>query len=449
MLTEASISNEWRTQHLFVLVGGNPLPNVVVSKLLLADTGTLHLVHSSDTAEVANRIGTHFPRYSTHEIKDSADGVEIQGVVGRAVNECGGSSVGLNYTGGTKAMAVHAHQAITQALPKPVLTYLDAHNLALLRTDINPVERYPAQYAVTLSIEELFQLHGIGLDARHPVRRTSRHEALNQVLARAHTTVAGQVAFDTWCRQYLRYPKGKDARRCKQMLAEELGDDLAALVTDPDELYGRALFAVRGGACCGGELVDDLKDFPVRPIPYPTDSVLHEVGEAMREAFGIDGAAFDPAAVTDNLEVGLKNAKDLTHYLDGDWVEHLALAAFIAHKDTHHLHDWGASLQTTTQPYDFEFDAAAMQGYQLYAVSCTRSADKGLCKSKLFEAYVRAAQLGGDEAKVGLVCCHSSPAALQQQVQELWRAETKRFRVFGNEDIARLPERFGDWLSGC
>ncbi len=449
MLTEASISNQWRTQHLFVLVGGNPLPNVVVSKLLLADTGTLHLVHSSDTAEVANRIGAHFPRYSTHEIKDSADGVEIQGVVGRAVNVCRGESVGLNYTGGTKAMAVHAHQAITQAHPKPVLTYLDAHKLALLRTDISPVGRYSAQYAVKPSIEELFQLHGIGLDARHPVRRTPRHEDLNHALARAHTTPYGQEAYETWCRQYLRRPKNKDARRCKKMLAEELGDDLAALVTDPAELYDRMLFAVRGGPCCGGELVTELKDFPVRPIPFPTDPALKEVAEVMREIFGIDAAAFDPAAVIVNSAVGLSSVKDLTHYLDGDWVEHLTLEAFVARKDTHQLHDWGMSLRTTKETYDFEFDVAAMQGYQLYAVSCTRSADKGLCKSKLFEAYVRAAQLGGDEAKVGLVCCHDSPATLQLQVQELWRAEKKRFRVFGYEDIARLPERFGDWLSGC
>jgi hypothetical protein len=445
----ATISNSdgWRTRHLFVLVGGNPLPNLVAGKLLLAQGGTLHLLHSADTADVAGRIAAHFSQPKTHELKDPADGAEIQAVVKEAVLQCRDGSVGLHYTGGTKAMAVNAHHAVTKAYPTAVLTYLDARQMMLFRTDVEG--KCPAQYGVSppLALEDLLKLHGIDLDVRHPVRREPRREKLNQTLACAHTTAAGQEAYELWCRRYLRRAKSKDARKCRKLLADELGDELAALAAAPDQLYSRVIFAVRGTPCCGGDLVDDLKDFPVCPIPYPVDPALHEVVEVMQETFGGDGPIFDPAAVIANPAVGLNSIKDLTHYLDGDWMEHLTLAAFVAHQSTHRLHDWGMSLRTTTEPYDFEFDVAAMQGYQLYAVSCTRSADKSICKSKLFEAYVRAAQLGGDEAKVGLVCCNSSSANLQRQVQEFWRANKGRIRVFGPDDITRLPERFDDWLS--
>jgi hypothetical protein len=444
-MTVTSNSDDWRTQHLFILVGGNPLPNLIAGKLLLKKGGVLHLVHSSDTADVAKRIAAHFERCLTHELKDPADGAEIRDVVTKAAQGCQDGTIGLHYTGGTKAMAVNAHYAITKACPKAVLTYLDARQLTLFRTDV--ADKYLAQYSVSPLLEDLLKLHGIDLNIKHPVRREPRREKLNQTLAQAHATTTGQEAYELWCRRYLRHLKSKETQQCKKLLADELGTELNALATDHDGLYSRALFAIRGSSCCGGDLVEDRKDLPVYPIPYPIDPALHEVADVMRETFGTDGSTFDPAAVIANPAVGLSSIRDLTHYLDGDWVEHLALAAFIAHSSTHRLHDWGMSLRTTQSPYDFEFDVAAMQGYQLYAVSCTRSAEKSLCKSKLFEAYVRAVQLGGDEARVGLVCCHGSPANLQQQVQEFWRTDKGRIRVFGPDDITRLPERFGDWLS--
>lgn len=54
--------------------------------------------------------------------------------------------------------------------------------------------------------------------------------------------------------------------------------------------------------------------------------------------------------------------------------------------------------------YDYDIDIGVMQGYRLYAISCTTDADSGMCKLKLFEAYLRARNMAGDQAHVGLVC---------------------------------------------
>ncbi len=68
----------------------------------------------------------------------------------------------------------------------------------------------------------------------------------------------------------------------------------------------------------------------------------------------------------------------------------------------------------------FQFDVAAMRGYQLFAFSCTtedgkRKGKRGLLKQKLFESYVRARQMGGDEACAALVCCAEQEEANKLQ----------------------------------
>jgi hypothetical protein len=40
-----------KSQHLILLVGSNPLPNAVAAKLLLAEGGTVTLIHSKGTLE--------------------------------------------------------------------------------------------------------------------------------------------------------------------------------------------------------------------------------------------------------------------------------------------------------------------------------------------------------------------------------------------------------------
>lgn len=52
---------------------------------------------------------------------------------------------------------------------------------------------------------------------------------------------------------------------------------------------------------------------------------------------------------------------------------------------------------------DFELDIVAVRGYQLFLISCTTSTSMSLCKEKGFEAYFRAKQIGGDEARVILI----------------------------------------------
>ena len=85
-----------------------------------------------------------------------------------------------------------------------------------------------------------------------------------------------------------------------------------------------------------------------------------------------------------------------------------------------------------------------MRGYQLFALSCTSSDDKGLCKSKLFEAYRRARQMGGDEARVALVCYSDKPDKIKQSF--ISQINDSRVMVFGSKHIENLADELKIWI---
>jgi len=403
------IPQDWKTDNLFVLVGGNPLPNYVAAHTLLRPDGWLHLVYSIDTKDIAYKLARYFAedQVKTHPLDDPSNGAEIRSLISTALKaHCKPGSIGLHYTGGTKAMAVHTYQVIDKMHPKAIFTYLDARTLQLRRDDqVNP---QPAKFATKPTVADLFTLHDIKLQRPIPPEiPPAIFPELEKALAHAHATKAGAVAYDQWCKQYLRDPK-----------------------TD--------------------KLVEKNAQFRQHPLPFPTETVLEPVANAMRVEWGESGAEFEPEAIVARVKAktSIQKVKHLVEYLDGKWLEQWTLAAFLANQTQSNLHSFATSLESHQEEarLQFEFDVAAMQGYQLYAVSCTRDASKALCKSKLFEAFIRASQLGGDEARVGLVCAYDKPADLQSQVAESHRSAKNRMRVFGAGDLAVLPEKFANWL---
>lgn len=55
--------------------------------------------------------------------------------------------------------------------------------------------------------------------------------------------------------------------------------------------------------------------------------------------------------------------------------------------------------------------------------------DRGLVKVKLFEAFSRAQQMGGDEARVALVSGYPQPDDLLEEINESWMASRNKIKV--------------------
>ena len=107
------------------------------------------------------------------------------------------------------------------------------------------------------------------------------------------------------------------------------------------------------------------------------------------------------------------------------------------------IQDYTANIKT--EPINFEVDVVAIRGYQMFAISCTTSKEMSLVKSKLFEAYVRARQMGGDEARIALICCSDEPAQVEKQMASELQYEG-RIRVFGQPDLPNIGQRLKNWI---
>jgi hypothetical protein len=96
----------------------------------------------------------------------------------------------------------------------------------------------------------------------------------------------------------------------------------------------------------------------------------------------------------------------------------------------------------------FEADVIALRGCRLFYFTCYTGNEKSRSKSKLFEALERAGQLGGDEAKIGLICNTDEPDVLQAECEETWGSfASNQIAVFGRQHLPLLADELKQWFS--
>jgi hypothetical protein len=406
---------------LLLLVGANPLPNAVAASLMTAEHSTISLLHSRLTRPAAQNLqrwlaGRQRSRVYLREIAESRPSSIVQGVQS-ALGATDAGSVGLHYTGGTKAMSVHAYRAVERWSEardiRPVCTYLDARTLRMI---VDPADPWSGEQehtedvgdadAACLDVLDLLTLHGWRL--RHPDRINGApllpHAA--QALARAHGDVAARSAWRAWLDQEV-------TPKCRR--------------EDRPHLWrsNTALAAAR--------------------LKPPVVSTLEEVRSILRSELRQAGDELEVGAAA--REVGC-SVVEFCKWLDGAWLESAVLQALRDVRADFGLRDISSNLEpeaTGDSPTNFEFDVVALRGYQLFAVSCTTYDRRADAKQKLFEAFMRARQMGGDEARVALVCCSGDPQGLEQEVRRDVDSD-ERIRVFGREHLSDLATHLGDWI---
>lgn len=197
----------YQVDHLFVLVGGNPLPNAVAAQLLVAPGGTVHLMHTARSAPVATRLGRWLSdrRLGVVHHTVGPETSEIVAAVTPVVTPLVGQRVGLHYTGGTKRMAVHVYDAVAAALaaadPRAWFSYLDARTLTMRLHRADPLDGagvavQPAGLAAPLTLRELIvDLQGWTLP---PFSVTVQLPGSAAALRQLHLQAAGEKAWKGW-----------------------------------------------------------------------------------------------------------------------------------------------------------------------------------------------------------------------------------------------------------
>ncbi len=425
--------SKYQINHLFLLVGGNPLPNVVAGKLLLASGGRITLVHSQGTFDVAQRLKNWLQAHSTDtvvelkQVEESSPASIFHGVQ-KCLNDIPAEKIGLNYTGGTKAMSVHAYRAVEQWAKEEnitaVFSYLDARTLEMVFDPVDAGMSEQREYvgrALDLKLTDLVRLHGWTL--KEPTTEPKLPETAQELL-RVHAEQHIADRWAEWLRAELLQHATRDERN--RVNCRRSPDGQECVVEVPERRW-----------LSQGQLKETV-------LQWPSDSDLQGVTSKMKsELSQTNSLQLGNAAKT----CGYKKVEDFCKWLKGTWLESAVLIALKACAGECHLHEVAMNLEPTGMgnPSRFEFDVAAMRGYQLFAFSCCTDADRGLLKLKLFEAYIRACQLGGDEARVALVCCSEDPEGLEHEMRRDVDPEG-RIRVFGRKHLADLTMHIKSWI---
>ncbi len=425
MLTEVIQEEKYQTDHLILLIGSNPLPNYVAAQMLCPN-GKLYLLHSTDTIIFAQKLRSKFGvERCTLKTLGAFESEPHQ--IYQAMKEIlkaipGQDNVGLHYTGGTKVMSVHAYRALLKAQRKAVFSYLDARSLEIVisGTDDEQDTRVYVGDSIQIAVEDLLDLHNIKL--KSSPKREARLVEVTQALVEIHQEKSNRQAWREWC----------DTQLKRADIAKEW------VVTGATEQIGTHSWQ---------EVTQEASKF--KSTGQLKSAVLPDIENLVkiRRAFATylpELAQFDLVTL---LEVSNFPGKvtHLARWLDGEWLEDYMLWSLqqLAQVDGYNFNAPG--MDYVAQDPQFQFDVAMTKGYQLFAFSCTTSDEKYICKGKLFEAYIRAQQMGGEEAKTVLACCYEDVDRLQDEMSREFNA-TGRIKVFGPEDLPNLKNSLKQWL---
>ncbi len=416
-----------KVDHLFLLIGENPLPNYVAARLLLNPGGTPYLVYTTGTEKPAKRLQTILSSepigLKTAQLvplnDGEADAYQIQKAIRSKLETIKDGKIGLNYTGGTKAMAVHAYRAVfSKELPQTVFSYLDPRRLEMCidRENGDRIRIKVKPEVIPVELAKVFQIHGwTWQEKSDPIDKPELPEAA-KAFAKFHKNGDLVQLWRDWCNEVLR-KAARDEKDKNKWKKETKLTEISTL---------------------------SLEKLKSKENIMSTLSHLGVVGEDL--------------SLHAIKEKGIKSLESACKWLDGEWLEHYVLQQVQEIPEDLSIYDSATSfwIRNPIDPKNtkFQFDVAFMRGYQLFAISCTTIARKSDCKSKLFEAYIRARQLGGDEARVALVCCASEKDvnALETEIVNVFNPAPEsgqrdhKIAVFGRDDLMDLASMIAEWI---
>jgi hypothetical protein len=406
----ASQLDKFKVNHLFLLVGENPLPNYIAARTLLKDHGTVYLVFTNQTKKQKNsllrREGLRQYNIKCKEIdlaNYESNPYYIRDRIQKQIKSLPPGIIGLNYTGGTKPMAVHAYKAIEESAQEingdVVFSYLDPRNL---KTCIDQPNDKPREFDVPLqlSLKEIFNLHdNKWREDKQPQSKPVLEDAAAK-FAEFYQNNAFAEEWKNWCKNQLRpftktngkWKEEAELKNIKPISLKDLSDKIKAILREN------------------------------------LDASTNEISLNVTKTKGFD------------------SLQQICEWLDGTWLESYVLAKVQEIQGKFGIKESMMSFHIKdSQNRDrFEFDVAFIKGYQLFAISCTTSMNKKLCKEKLFEAHLRARQLGGDEARVALVCFFDRPEWIKDDMR--FAIDDRKIEVFGIDDIENIAHGIADWI---
>ncbi|MEH2196103.1 MAG: DUF1887 domain-containing protein [Nostoc sp.] len=415
--------DKYKVDHLFLLIGENLLPNYVAANLLVNKGKSLYLIHTTDTERQAKRLQEILLNDEINGLKAvelrslndyESDAYYIQKEIRTKLETIKSGKIGLNYTGGTKAMSAHAYRTLFYEETKDktyrqradiIFSYLDPRRLEMCidKEDSDRIRLKIKPDTLSIELVKIFQLHGLELKKK-PTQQVQ--------LSKLATELANVFKEETKSKQWFDWFYNVFREQAYQQKSNGKGD---------------------------------WKSNPsLMKVLTPVEKLPQEIIAAFSQENFVTND--DKLSLQQLQKTGsFKDIKNFCKWIDGVWLEHYVLEQVKNIAEKQLIRDYGMDFEIPLQGTQFQFDIAFTRGHQIFAISCTTSSDRKLCKSKLFEAYLRARQMGGDEARVALICCFNEPDTLKAEI--LASTNDKKIAVFGREHLTNLSEEIANWIA--
>jgi len=446
------MSTNLNFSNLVLLVGTNPLPNYVVAKYFCSNNKNLRriwLLYSEKTAfeegtkqyaedieAVLKKIkpDIHIEKSPLSDVSKDCDitkDVKDQLLQGIDRN----SKVHLNYTGGTKSMAVHVYRFLEENLNNRFsASYLDARNYCIVFDNRIEKDTDDLRGNIKISWDDLLQLHNckrtLGetkyLDC---LKQVEKENLLQRMINMAEKGKLLEIKkFYQKCNNIGLFSKPKENEAIDMSCLKELIDDKLASFNPKNN----------------PELFEFLAAFPEE------DRIVDENGNWLYDNFPYSGKNRS------------KNTNKLNGFLSGKWLEAYVYWVIKTKKpELDPIINLSARTLKKNTPKTFEIDILVKNGYQICGISCGTAMGKG-CESQLkqkgFEVILRSRQLGGDEALAILVTIlqKEDPGDkekirnLKQDLKDSTRTNPQKFIVLCAEDLHpnKLYEKINEHFYG-
>lgn len=426
---------------LVLLVGMNPLPIwVVFDAINQPDAPTdlrpdrVLLLFSKATEGTAVRLRDRMKK-TVHTVMgpslDPRDSMSIRRDIDKTLHAMPADAlIHVNYTGGTKEMAVSAYAATTAYVAKKsdvsaVFSYLDPDSF---RLRVNDRQTYP---------------HG-SRDLRSTVRLP-----LNDLLALHNWERAPEQSVSPFVQSW---------SKTTQAIWETVGNNEMAMSSF--QQWVKAVFSKPDGTRRGTPSLREETLFI-----YPTDPHLTRVLNAMCSETPLPSS---PTSLTWSQffeRFGSRNSdsrsslwKEFAGYFHGKWMEYWLHSQIERLAPSGDISDLAQNVEVVPNGggTKVELDVVMTRGYQFYLFSCSTAVNRSHLKNKGFEALRRSQQFGGDEAQAVLVTlrpyqAQGDDASVKNLRQDLSLSgePDRRLRVWGIDELRNLDQVWRDmWEDG-
>lgn len=403
-------------EYLYLLVGTDPLTNYVVADFFLKydeNLKEIHFIHSAEDPE--NNIQSTEPfavqlksvlerkaesagrvRIFLHgiRIKDSfsihtdiqnlfpeSDLTKIQGVH-------------LDYSGGTKEMALHSYETFKEIFENGVtFSYFDSRRKRLKEYSglEEPVKSVFLGDKVEINFENLFEIHGY---SKIPADEQSNSAFTVEFFKEFLDAVQDPEIFADYLkwRDYF-FDVYPDSRKIVPAEGKVKLSDLLPPEFAVSKILEETVFLKIHNEMPEYSMLEE-RDNEIDRIEDENDD-NNEKRSNSNEKYYL------------RTEVSNKQTDKLAEtrkYLSGHWFEqyiYLILKENLLEKGL--ISDLDLNIMIRSATKNFEIDVAMIQGYELYGISCTTDKTQSLCKSKGFEILHRTKQIAGDDSKAILM----------------------------------------------